>query len=42
MDGVMVELINGIEVIRVVDSSDQEIKRFDHKSEYLRQKEMNV
>ena len=40
MDGVMVELINGIEVIRVVDSSDQEIKRFDHKSEYLRQKEM--
>ena len=41
MDGVMVELINGIEVIRVVDNASLETKRFDYKSEYLRNKEMN-
>ena len=40
MDGVMVELINGIEVIRVTDSAEREVKRFDDKSEYLRSKEM--
>ncbi len=40
MDGTAVELINGIEVIRVVDNSVSEVKRFDDKSEYLRQKEM--
>lgn len=40
MDGVMVELINGIEVIRVTDSAEREVQRFDDKSEYLRSKEM--
>ena len=40
MDGTMVELINGIEVIRVVDNAESETKRFDNTSEYLRKKEM--
>ena len=40
MDGVMVELINGIEVIRVTDSAESEVDRFKDKSEYLRIKEM--
>ncbi len=41
MDGTMVELINGIEVIRVVDNTSTEVTRFDNKSEYLRAKEMD-
>lgn len=40
MDGTIVELINGIEVIRICDSLDFEINRFDDKSEFLREKEM--
>lgn len=40
MDGTIVELINGIEVIRICDSVDFEINRFDDKSEFLRKKEM--
>lgn len=40
MDGTAVELMNGIEVIRVADSVDFETNRFDTKSEYLRVKEM--
>ena len=40
MDGTIVELINGIEVIRICDSLDFEINRFDSKSEFLRAKEM--
>ena len=40
MDGTMVELINGIEVIRVTNSAEMEVDRFTNKSEYLRQKEM--
>ncbi len=40
MDGTIVELINGIEVIRISDSVDFEINRFDNKSEFLRKKEM--
>ena len=40
MDGIMVELINGIEVIRVVDNTKNEINSFADKSEYLREKEM--
>ena len=40
MDGTIVELINGIEVIRICDSLDFEINRFDNKSEFLRAKEM--
>ena len=40
MDGTIVELINGIEVIRISDSVDFETKRFDNKSEFLRSKEM--
>ena len=40
MDGVVVELINGIEVIRVTDNADEEVSRFKDKSEYLRFKEM--
>ena len=40
MDGTIVELINGIEVIRICDSLDFETNRFDNKSEYLRAKEM--
>lgn len=40
MDGSLVELLNGIEVIRITDSVSQEEKRFDQKSEALRTKEM--
>lgn len=40
MDGTIVELINGIEVIRISDSVNFETNRFDHKSEFLRSKEM--
>lgn len=40
MDGTMVELINGIEVIRVVNNAENETNRFGDKSEYLRTKEM--
>ena len=40
MDGTIVELINGIEVIRICDSVNFEINRFDNKSEFLRNKEM--
>ena len=40
MDGTIVELINGIEVIRICDSLDFETNRFDNKSEFLRAKEM--
>lgn len=40
MDGTIVELINGIEVIRICDSVDFESNRFDNKSEFLRKKEM--
>jgi len=40
MDGTIVELINGIEVIRISDSVDFETSRFDNKSEFLRSKEM--
>ena len=40
MDGTIVELINGIEVIRISDSVDFETDRFDNKSEFLRKKEM--
>ena len=40
MDGTIVELINGIEVIRICDSVNIEMDRFDKKSEYLRNKEM--
>ncbi len=40
MDGTIVELINGIEVIRICDSVSFETKRFANKSEFLRQKEM--
>lgn len=40
MDGVMVELMNGIEVIRVTNNAGLEVERFRDKSEYLRQKEM--
>ena len=40
MDGTIVELINGIEVIRICDSLDFETTRFDNKSEFLRAKEM--
>lgn len=40
MDGTIVELINGIEVIRICDSLDFETERFDNKSEFLRAKEM--
>ena len=40
MDGTMVELINGIEVIRIVDNAETEATRFDNTSEYLRKKEM--
>lgn len=40
MDGTIVELINGIEVIRICDSLNFEINRFDSKSEFLRAKEM--
>lgn len=40
MDGSIVELLNGIEVIRVTDSISLEEKRFNRKSEFLRSKEM--
>nr|WP_290758182.1 ABC transporter ATP-binding protein [Anaerostipes sp.] len=40
MDGAIVELLNGIEVIRMTDSNTLEEKRFNTKSEYLRRKEM--
>lgn len=40
MDGTIVELINGIEVIRISDSIDFESNRFNEKSEFLRKKEM--
>ena len=40
MDGSIVELINGIEVIRICDSVKAETNRFDGKSEFLRAKEM--
>jgi len=40
MDGTIVELINGIEVIRITDSVNFETNRFDKKSEFLRSKEM--
>ena len=40
MDGTIVELINGIEVIRICDSLDFETDRFDNKSEIIRAKEM--
>lgn len=40
MDGTIVELINGIEVIRISDSVNFETNRFDKKSEFLRKKEM--
>lgn len=40
MDGTIVELINGIEVIRICDSVDFELNRFNNKSEFLRNKEM--
>ena len=40
MDGTIVELIGGVEVIRVSDNVSAECNRFDHQSETLRQKEM--
>lgn len=40
MDGAVVELINGIEVIRVTDNVGTEVNRFDNQSENLRSKEM--
>ena len=40
MDGTVVELLNGIEVIRISDSVDREKERFDGRSEFLRAKEM--
>ncbi len=41
MDGAIVELLNGIEVIRITDSIALEENRFDSKSEFLRNKEMS-
>lgn len=38
MDGSIVELLNGIEVIRILDSTNLEEKRFESKSEFLRKK----
>lgn len=40
MDGTIVELINGIEVIRICDSVNFEAGRLNEKSEFLRHKEM--
>ena len=40
MDGTIVELLNGIEVIRITDSISLEESRFENKSEFLRKKEM--
>ena len=42
MDGTIVELINGIEVIRICDSLEFETNRFDNKSEFLRAKDIEV
>lgn len=36
MDGSIVELLNGIEVIRIIDSIALERERFDRKSEFLK------
>lgn len=41
MDGAVVELINGIEVIRVTDNVHTEVERFNNQSEKLRSKEMH-
>lgn len=41
IDGTVVELLNGIEVIRITDSVRRESDRFDTKSEFLRRREMN-
>lgn len=41
IDGTIVELLNGIEVIRITDSVRREADRFDIKSEFLRKREMN-
>lgn len=40
MDGTMVELLGGIETIRVLDSADREGERIDQRSQQLRAKEM--
>lgn len=40
MDGMLVELLGGIEVIRVCDTAGQEVLRFDGASEQLRRREM--
>lgn len=40
MDGTMVELIGGVDVIRISDSVGFECDRFEDYSEYLREKEM--
>ncbi|UTY40356.1 hypothetical protein NMU03_06130 [Allocoprobacillus halotolerans] len=40
MDGSIVELLNGIEVIRMTNSHHLEEQRFDKKSEFLRAKEI--
>lgn len=40
MDGTMVELIGGVDVIRISDSVGFECQRFEAYSEYLRKKEM--
>ena len=40
MDGTMVELLGGIETIRVLDSAGMEAERIEERSERLRQKEM--
>lgn len=40
MDGTIVELMNGIEFIRVTNNTKKEVERFSKKSEYLREKEM--
>ncbi len=40
MDGTMVELLGGIETIRVLDSADREAGRIEERSERLRAKEM--
>lgn len=41
MDGAIVELLNGIAVIRITDAAAQEEERFDGRSELLRSKEMH-
>lgn len=40
MDGTMVELLGGIETIRILDSADTEEKRIKEQAEQLRKKEM--